>query len=97
MCLAIPAKLVRIHSSTGANPDDHALDELNLTGVIEMEGLEQTVNLSLTPSAQVGQFLLIHVGFAIAIMDSTAAERTLTELAALELPPVALPAALKEP
>lgn len=97
MCLAIPAKLVRIHSSSSACHDDHALDELNLTGVVEMGGLEQTVNLSLTPSAQVGQFLLIHVGFAIAIMDSAAAERTLTELAALELPPAALSVALKEP
>ncbi|MCX8038443.1 MAG: HypC/HybG/HupF family hydrogenase formation chaperone [Candidatus Sumerlaeia bacterium] len=64
MCLAIPAKLVDVHG-----------DE----GVIEIGGSRKTVMLTLVANAQPGQYVLLHAGYAIEIIDEAEAQ----ELAAL--------------
>ena len=61
MCLAIP---MRITATDGA------------AATIEADGLVQTTSLMLVPDARVGDFVLVHAGFAIAVLDSDdAAER----------------------
>lgn len=62
MCLAIPMKLVKI-------------DGLN--GVVNSGGLKKDVNLSLLKGARVGDYLLIHAGFAIERIKPKEAEKTL--------------------
>jgi hydrogenase expression/formation protein HypC len=64
MCLAIPARLVEV---TG--------DE----GVVELGGARKKVVLSLVQNAAVGQYVLLHAGYAIEVIDAAEAE----ELAAL--------------
>ncbi len=61
MCLAIP---MRITATDG--PD----------ATIEADGLVQRTSLMLVPDARVGDYVLVHAGFAIAVLDSgEAAER----------------------
>ncbi len=61
MCLAIP---MRITATDGA------------AATIEADGLVQTTSLMLVPDARVGDFVLVHAGFAIAVLESDdAAER----------------------
>ena len=61
MCLAIP---MRITATDGA------------AATIEADGLVQTTSLMLVPDARVGDFVLVHAGFAIAVLESEdAAER----------------------
>jgi len=61
MCLAVP---MRITATDGTS------------ATIEADGLVQTTSLMLVPEARVGDFVLVHAGFAIAVLDSDdAAER----------------------
>jgi len=61
MCLAIP---MRITATDGP------------AATIEAEGLVQTTSLMLVPDARVGDYVLVHAGFAIAVLESDdAAER----------------------
>lgn len=59
MCLAIPGKLLSI---TG----DEILER---TGKVDFGGVIKEVSLSCVPDAEVGQYLLVHVGLAISIID----------------------------
>jgi len=65
MCLAVPALL---KSKTGD------------TGVIELGGVEREVSLLLTPGAEVGQYVIVHAGFAINVLDEEEAQATLALL-----------------
>jgi hydrogenase expression/formation protein HypC len=70
MCLAVPTLIKSIEG-------DMALAELG--------GVERTISLTLTPEARVGDYVLIHTGFAISVVDADEAQETLrllTELAA---------------
>lgn len=61
MCLAIPVRIVRIEGET-------AIGEVN--------GVEREVSLIMTPEARVGDYVIVHAGFAIQILDRQAAEET---------------------
>ena len=61
MCLAVPAKLV-IHEG------DH--------GVVDLHGNRVGVTLLLVPEAQVGDWILMHAGFAIQRLDEETAHQT---------------------
>ncbi len=61
MCLAIPIRIVRIEGET-------AIGEVN--------GVEREVSLVMTPEAKVGDYVIVHAGFAIQILDRQAAEET---------------------
>ncbi len=64
MCLAIPAKLVEVHGNEG---------------VIELGGTRKTVLLTLVTDPRPGQYVLLHAGYAIEVIDEAEAN----ELAAL--------------
>ncbi|MBN1368253.1 MAG: HypC/HybG/HupF family hydrogenase formation chaperone [Dehalococcoidales bacterium] len=72
MCLAIPAL---IKSIEGKEAD------------VEIGGISRRINVWLTPEAKVGDYVLVHTGYAISIVDQEEAEETLQmfrEMAELE-------------
>lgn len=62
MCLAIPGTIVQIDGS------DAALDML---------GVRRSISLALTPEAKVGDWVLVHAGFSIQIVDEQEARQTI--------------------
>lgn len=65
MCLGIPGKIVSI--------DEHP-EEL-LTGIVSFGGLNKRVILAYVPDCKVGDYVVIHVGFAISKIDEEEATR----------------------
>jgi hydrogenase expression/formation protein HypC len=59
MCLAIPGKLMSINESS----------PITRTGKVNFEGILKEVNLAYVPEVKVGDYVLVHVGFAISIVD----------------------------
>jgi hydrogenase expression/formation protein HypC len=81
MCLAIPGKILESENQNGLR-----------IGRVQFGGITRRVSLDFVPEAQVGDYVMVHVGFAISRVDSAEAERTyrlLQEMGALEgeLPP----------
>jgi len=66
MCLAIPGKLIEI-------TDDDGL----AMGRIDYSGTIQSACLAYVPEVRLGQYVLVHAGFAITIVDEEEARRTL--------------------
>jgi hydrogenase expression/formation protein HypC len=66
MCLAVPGKVLTIEG------DDPAFRVAS----VDFRGIRKTVNLAFTPEAQLGDFVLVHVGFAISRIDQEEAART---------------------
>jgi hydrogenase expression/formation protein HypC len=62
MCLAIPVRIVSIDG-----------DEAET----EIAGVRRRVSIALTPEAKVGDYVLLHTGYAIGIVDEAEAEETL--------------------
>ena len=81
MCLAIPAKVA-------------SLDEGNLA-TVDILGVKREISVDLTPQAQVGDYVLVHAGFAIEVVDERLAQETIElikqfpELADLDTAPTA--------
>jgi hydrogenase expression/formation protein HypC len=67
MCLAIPGKLLAITAQ---------LDETFRTGKVSFGGIQKEVNLFMVPEAQIGDYLLVHVGVAISVVDEEEAKLT---------------------
>jgi hydrogenase expression/formation protein HypC len=67
MCLAIPGKILSI---TGEDP-------LLRVGKVSFAGVVKEVSLAYVPEAEVGQYAIVHVGFAINIVDELEAQKTL--------------------
>ena len=67
MCLAIPGKLIEITNQ---------LDETFRLGKVSFEGIIKEVNLALVPEATCGQYVLVHVGAAISVVDEAEALKT---------------------
>ncbi len=65
MCLAIPMKVIKIR---------------NTDGTVELGGVEREVNLQLVEDVAVGDYILVHAGFAIQKVDKEEAEKTLSFL-----------------
>ncbi|MEW6338210.1 MAG: HypC/HybG/HupF family hydrogenase formation chaperone [Acidobacteriota bacterium] len=65
MCLAVPMKLT--------TRDD-------FTGVVELDGIQREVSLMLLPEAEIGDYLLIHAGYAIGRVDEAEALETIEVL-----------------
>lgn len=63
MCLAIPAKIASI-------------DENNLA-TVDILGVTRQASIDLTPQAQVGDYVLVHAGFAIEVVSEEHAQETL--------------------
>ena len=78
MCLAVPGLIVEI--AAGADP-------LLRSGRVRFGGIVKQVNLSLVPDAGEGDYVLVHVGLALSIVDEAEAQRvfeTLREMGDLE-------------
>lgn len=65
MCLAIPGQVVSIEQSNGMR-----------MGRVQFGGIVRQASLEFTPEAQIGDYVLVHVGFAISRIDAEEAERT---------------------
>ena len=81
MCLAIPGKILDCTEQGGLR-----------VGRIQFGGIVRQASLDFVPEAQVGDYVMVHVGFAISRVDAEEAERTyqlLAEMGAVEdeLPP----------
>jgi len=66
MCLAVPGRILSIDG---------------VAGVVDMNGVEVPVGLQLVPNAQIGDYVLLHAGFAIQIIDEDEARETAELLA----------------
>ena len=62
MCLAIPALIKSIDGQEA---------------VADIEGVTRDISLQLTPEAKVGDYVLLHTGYAISVIDPAEAEETL--------------------
>jgi hydrogenase expression/formation protein HypC len=62
MCLAIPALIKSIDGQQA---------------VADIEGVTRDISLQLTPEARVGDYVLLHTGYAIGVIDAAEAEETL--------------------
>jgi hydrogenase expression/formation protein HypC len=70
MCLAIPTQVI-------------AIDE-NKVATVELGGVERQISLIMTPEAQVGDYVLVHTGYAITVMDIEEAQASLEAFAQLQ-------------
>jgi hydrogenase expression/formation protein HypC len=59
MCLAVPGKLLEI---TGE-------DDLSRVGRVSFGGVVKEINLAFVPEAQVGDYVTVHVGVALSVVD----------------------------
>ncbi|KDB52673.1 hydrogenase assembly chaperone HypC/HupF [Sphaerotilus natans subsp. natans DSM 6575] len=76
MCLALPARVAELL------PDPSAM-----MAIVDLGGVRKEISLALTPEARVGDYVIVHVGHAIGVLDTEEAERTLAlfaEMAALD-------------
>lgn len=65
MCLAVPGKILSISGD----------DPLMRMGKVSFGGIVKDVNLAYVPEAKLGDYVLVHVGFAISIVDEAEANR----------------------
>ena len=70
MCLAVPG---RILSLSGEDP-------ILRVGRVDFGGVVKEINLAYTPEARIGDHVLVHVGFAITIIDESEAGRIFEHL-----------------
>ncbi|MDE2160648.1 MAG: HypC/HybG/HupF family hydrogenase formation chaperone, partial [Burkholderiales bacterium] len=68
MCLALPALVVERLGQDGEDGDE---------AVVELGGVRKTVSLALVPQARAGDYVIVHVGHAIGLLDAAEAARTL--------------------
>ncbi len=74
MCLAIPGQIVSISGD----------DPLTRTGKVNFGGIVKEVNLAYVPEAKVGDYVIVHVGFAISIVDEQEAKEVFEYLREME-------------
>ncbi|MDX5586049.1 MAG: HypC/HybG/HupF family hydrogenase formation chaperone [Aureibaculum sp.] len=75
MCLSIPGKLIEITAE---------LDETFRTGRVSFDGVIKEVSLTLVPEAKVNDYVLVHVGAAISVIDEDEAKKTFDILKQLD-------------
>lgn len=69
MCLAIPGRVCSIQQ-----------DPINPTALIDFNGLQKEVSILMVPEVAVDDYVLVHVGFAIAIIDTEMALQTIRDI-----------------
>ena len=62
MCLAIPALVKSVNG---------------FKAIVDIDGVTREISLQLTPEARIGDYVLLHTGYAISIIDAAEAEETL--------------------
>ncbi|NLN87821.1 MAG: HypC/HybG/HupF family hydrogenase formation chaperone [Syntrophomonadaceae bacterium] len=64
MCLGVPGKIIKVAD--------------NYVGTVDVNGNQMDISLRLTPEAQPGEYVLIHAGFAMEIIDADIAAETIS-------------------
>ena len=72
MCLAVPVQVVSIDGNEAE---------------VEIGGVRRRVSIILTPEAKVGDYVLLHTGYAISVIDQEEAEETIRLLQEMEVIP----------
>jgi len=72
MCLAVPGKIISVSG-----------DDLNRSGKVSFSGVMKEVSLAYVPEAQVGDYVIVHVGFALSKVDEAEAHRVFDYLEAI--------------
>jgi hydrogenase expression/formation protein HypC len=70
MCLAIPGRVTELHEAGGAT-----------MARVDFGGIAREACMAFLPEAKVGDYVLVHAGFAISAMDEAEAKQTLADLA----------------
>jgi hydrogenase expression/formation protein HypC len=70
MCLAIPGKLLSVAG----------VDQITRSGRVSFGGVVKEVSLAYVPEAKPGDYVIVHVGFALSVVDEEEARRTLEYL-----------------
>lgn len=74
MCLAIPGKVLSVEGD----------DPTFLRGRVDFGGVKKEISLAFTPEAKVGDYVLVHVGFALSVVDEEEAGRIFATLEEME-------------
>ncbi len=75
MCLAIPGKIIKI---------DDTIDDIFRIAKVSFNGIIKEVNLAMVPEAKIDDYVLVHVGSAISIVDEEEAKITMDILMQME-------------
>ncbi|MCW5746028.1 MAG: HypC/HybG/HupF family hydrogenase formation chaperone [Alphaproteobacteria bacterium] len=70
MCLAVPGRVLSVAGD----------DPILRTGRVDFGGIVKQINLAFVPDARVGDYVLVHVGIAIAVFDEAEAQRSFEHL-----------------
>jgi hydrogenase expression/formation protein HypC len=68
MCLAIPVRVVELCGES--------------TAIVDLDGVRKEISLALVDDVQVGDYVIVHVGYALSKLDAAEAARTLALFAA---------------
>ena len=68
MCLGVPGRILEVRN---------AADGAFTRGTVDLGGIRRDVSLAFTPDARVGEWVLVHVGFALVKLDEREAARAL--------------------
>lgn len=74
MCLAIPGKIEQLSDDTG----------IKRHGRVNFGGIMKDVNLAYVPEAAIGDYVIVHAGFALSKVDEAEAQRVFAYLAEME-------------
>lgn len=75
MCLAIPVRVVELRGES--------------TALVDLGGIRKEISLALVDDVQVGDYVILHVGYALSRLDPDEAERTLALFAQVSAVPAA--------
>ena len=76
MCLAVPGEILTIDES----------EPLLRNARVRFGGVVREVSLAMTPDAAVGDFVMVHAGLALSVLDAAEAAATLEAIESLEAP-----------
>ena len=74
MCLAVPGKILSMTAG----------DALSRMGRVEFAGIIKEVSLAYVPEAQLDDYVIVHAGFAISLLDQEEARESLLAFAAMD-------------
>ena len=76
MCLAVPGRIVSLSNATGP---------LERTGLIDFSGVTREISLAYVPEARVDDYVIVHAGFALSVLDQEEALASLKAFRELDV------------
>lgn len=71
MCLAVPGRVVRLEG---------------VDARVDFSGTKRSVRMDMLPSAKIGDYVIVHAGFALQVLDEKEARETLKLISELQIP-----------